>query len=703
MAASRRGQPPLAVQLPPPSAALPDLPPISALFLIDFDVKAGYTIIWKRAVPGLELEGTVEYKSLPSGLHTVSNDLIYFVHDGRHAGLSAFVNTPTDEEETRHARMISVGVLVPLSYGRLGRAWRHAEGLKDLAAKLAADRKQTQLLDEYWNQNGVSETTAPQPLKDTPLESPLLGIKASRPGLGKGHARNRSVSDGAALIPPGHRLSPFHPAWSLTSLLDTFGPLIFPIHRAALLRKRILISCHAPVHEVCNFVYDISVLSNIPLSVCDVIDPAAPVQRLRPLFCVGVHDISSLLEHQAATKRGGPADDLDDPSNTEDAGSGWVACTTDSILAMKEGLWDMLITMPPPYSANAKQRVWPTVECPKGVPVKATQRDLRRFRSLSLGLTRLATHPPPPNPRSPHSEASDCPTPATPAIRLSNATGSRPGTASESRPSVLSTADSPEDTDTIVEPVTWAALAYNGFMWWASAGEKRHSDELDEQSHDASLLADLAPPASPAVQQQQQQQQRRPSLSNNATSAGSDMFSSLASLTARSTSGGGGSEDGDDTNNEAQARIELAVVAYFHRLTTTIFSVLADIVDSTDDDDLLGLDLNDENEPYSAEHDEPAGTGDRVSSGRRETAGRRAQEDDVRLLGATSRASAGGVDEERDRMGWVRVDSDALAEMGLDVWSQADADFIRDVSVRYFNRRAYVETKGVEVCGVRVC
>jgi hypothetical protein len=179
--------------------------------------------------------------------------LIYFVHDGGHAGLSAFVNTPTDEEETRHARMIAVGVLVPLSYGRLGRAWRHAEGLKDIAAKLAADRKQTQLLDDYWEKNGLRETSAPQPLKDTPLESPLLSIKASRPGLGKGHARNRSASDGAALIPPGHRLSPFHPAWSLTSLLDTFGPLIFPIHRAALLRKRILISCHAPVHEVCNF------------------------------------------------------------------------------------------------------------------------------------------------------------------------------------------------------------------------------------------------------------------------------------------------------------------------------------------------------------------------------------------------------------------------------------------------------------------
>ena len=50
-----------------------------------------------------------------------------------------------------------------------------------------------------------------------------------------------------------HHLSRYHPAWSLTNLLDTFGPLIFPIYRAALLRQRILISGHVPVRETCNF------------------------------------------------------------------------------------------------------------------------------------------------------------------------------------------------------------------------------------------------------------------------------------------------------------------------------------------------------------------------------------------------------------------------------------------------------------------
>lgn len=133
MTSNRKGHPSLATPFSTTASFLPELPPIDALFFIDFDVKKGYTIAWKRTVPGVDVDGRVEYKSLPSGLHTVSEDLIYFV-DGAYAGLSAFVNMPCDEEEARNARMIAVGVLVPLSYGRLGRAWRHAQGLKDLAA-----------------------------------------------------------------------------------------------------------------------------------------------------------------------------------------------------------------------------------------------------------------------------------------------------------------------------------------------------------------------------------------------------------------------------------------------------------------------------------------------------------------------------------------------------------------------------------------
>ena len=47
-------------------------------------------------------------------------------------GISAFVNEPAEESQ-RHALMLAVGVLVPLSAGRLGKSWKHAVGLKELA------------------------------------------------------------------------------------------------------------------------------------------------------------------------------------------------------------------------------------------------------------------------------------------------------------------------------------------------------------------------------------------------------------------------------------------------------------------------------------------------------------------------------------------------------------------------------------------
>lgn len=56
----------------------------------------------------------------------------YFVHD-QHVGISAFVSQPADEAH-RGANFAAVGVLVPLSHGKLGRSWLHAEELRDLAA-----------------------------------------------------------------------------------------------------------------------------------------------------------------------------------------------------------------------------------------------------------------------------------------------------------------------------------------------------------------------------------------------------------------------------------------------------------------------------------------------------------------------------------------------------------------------------------------
>lgn len=355
-------------------------------------------------------------------------------------------------------------------------------------------------------------------------------------------------------------------------------------------------------------------------------------QRLRPLFTIGVHDVPFLTEDYEASKkrqRGEPVDD-------DEAGSGWIACTTDSILAMKDTLWDMLITMPPDHAANAKERAWPVVECPRGRPVRATQRDLRRFNTLRAGLSSLASAAP---------ASASAPRPETPRTPLGHAADVPP-------------LPSPDDSfDKVTEPLSWAALAYNGYMWWASAGEQLRSEEQEQHSHDAALLADLVPsPQSPSAH-------RRPSSSPSAAAADPPPGSPV--------SGGGGdnaSKDDDSHGHDDEARVELAVIAYFHRLTTQTLSILSEIVDSAD-----------EAYPRSSYRDDDEN--DALID----------DEDDD--------------DDDDDAAGPppVTVDSRSIENMGLDVWSAADNDFVQRLTRVYFGREARIDGKGIEVCGVRVC
>jgi hypothetical protein len=306
----------------------------------------------------------------------------------------------------------------------------------------------------------------------------------------------------------------------------------------------------------------------------------------------------------------------------DELSSGWIACTTDSILAMKDTLWDMLITMPPEHSVNAKDKAWPVVECPRGRPVKATQRDLRRFNGLRSGLARLVTASASVAP----AVSVDSPEADSSATKLSNGFKSTPKSGQE------------DTVDRLVEPSSWSALAYNGFMWWASAGEQPRSELQEEAARDAALLADLEPfPQSP--------------MSMPRTPSREILTESLTSLA---------NQRGSDKD---EARIELAIIAYFHRLTTQMLSTLSDVVDAVE-------------EPYADEDDEP-------TSADRDALLRQAEQDD---------------DAEA-----VTVDSRAVEQMGLDVWSASDVVFVQELMRTYFGRPARVEGKGVEVCGVRVC
>ncbi|KAI9820549.1 MAG: hypothetical protein M1832_003740 [Thelocarpon impressellum] len=587
-----------------------DTPPIAALFLIYFDVKAGYTLSWRRSLPGVQLEGVVEYKSLPSGLHNVKEDLIYFIHD-QYAGISAFVNTPADDEGSRNALMLAVGVLVPLSFGRLGRSWRHAQSLKAFAAKLVHQEgirdPETRLkdLEQYWEANR-SRSDHGASAAESPLESPSSLRFKFVPRFGvKGRQRDRTASDGASLLPPGQALTPHHPALSLPDFLDDFGPLIFPLHRAGLLRKRILLVGQAPVQKACDYVYDISIISNIPLSVNDLISPASPPPRLRPLFTVGANDIP-MLEEEAKGPRPGD-EDVDD-----ETGQGWVAFTTDGILAIKESLYDVLVTIPPAHARDAAERAWPKIESPRGTEVKATQRDARRYAALRKGLARFGDG------ESRKSLAS------SDEIRGDNDDDADEPSDDDDRARLLprehrytdgavDAGDPSGADDARVEPMSWPAVAYTSYLWWASAGERRTDMEEEEEGDDA-LLDGLD-----AVVQ------HTPPSRGSGRWASSDVEVAAARRTTPTAP-------------------EMALIAYFHRLTASMLSTVADRVDSADEDE-------------------------------------------------------DGTDDDGKGLVLSRED---LARLGVDVWSARDRAFVEELVRAYFERTAEVQGERVECCGVRV-
>lgn len=168
--------------------------------------------------------------------------------------------------------MFSIGALVPINLGRLGKSWRHARRIKELAQLVsykvprgrvwanirahrrayAQDMSNTQLLSNYWDMHQIR---GPEPFEgtpDSPLDSPIGVSKppSERPDIAR---HGRVFSDAMLLESSRPPLAPFHPASSLADFVDAFGPLIFPLYRAALLRKRVLLVTEAPVHLPCNY------------------------------------------------------------------------------------------------------------------------------------------------------------------------------------------------------------------------------------------------------------------------------------------------------------------------------------------------------------------------------------------------------------------------------------------------------------------
>jgi hypothetical protein len=221
-----------------------------------------------------------------------------------------------------------------------------------------------------------------------------------------------------------------------------------------------------------------------------------------------------------------------------DADTGWVGCTTDEILSLKSNLFDLLVQLPSSERlAKNQPKSWPVLKrASDGKEIKATQRDLRRYRSLRRALA-------PANFTSENGGAEDTDEHTHLLFNL-HKDDSHDGDIWNG------------DEDKVVEPSTWGALAYSSFMWWASAGEKDEA-QFEEDNLDQQLLGDLSEVAARKGDSQRYHDERN----DDDTEA-------------------------DEAGNYGKdATLETAVIAYFHRVTKRTFEACAEALDLPADED----------------------------------------------------------------------------------------------------------------------
>lgn len=199
------------------------------------------------------------------------------------------------------------------------------------------------------------------------------------------------------------------------------------------------------------------------------------------------------------------------------------------------------------HNRDAKKRAWPSIESPAGTHIKATQRDLARYRTLRRSMRRYGRR------------------------KWQDGGGDNNDGDEEDEDEDTDVADGNERyrEEQVCEKLSWREIAYTSFIWWASAGEKRRDpsaedndieddDGDDDDNNNNDLAAPLASPDSDTLPLYPRPHHRR----------------------RRSTSDPPGS-------------MEMEIVAYFHRLTGRLLSVMADIVEEGDEEEDVFFSLED--------------------------------------------------------------------------------------------------------------
>lgn len=450
--------------------------PLSAIFLVQFDVKSGYVLKWSKKVnDNVSLKG-VEFKSLPSGLHEIERDVISFVQihendnenetkpfDDLLYGVSVFHQNLNEHVggSRNKVKMFSLGILVdPLSQIQA----------KSVTSKFSGDLptwkpmhftsgleyvdQLNKLLDE-WNYSSDDYSTFEEFFDKHSSKIDLLDIIGSKSPKSPNLPKIDTQTLHSSLVGKHHS---HHFLLSLPSLLEHLGPLIFRVWRSALLRERILLFDAPTVELNCAFAYCLAILSTIPQEIHWLLNEsgcwaASDLQFIQPVYSIGVNDIDWLKS-------------LVSPASETKENISFIASTTDEILLFKSTLYDISVQFNQPHHVTSRiPKVYLAESSIPGAkntdPLKATQRDLKRFKILAKEFKFYSE-----DGQTPSASAS----PVKANVDESAIAKEEPKPELEDEPWWLQ----------VSEPASWKELAWSGFYWWASAGENGRMCEEQE-------------------------------------------------------------------------------------------------------------------------------------------------------------------------------------------------------------------------------
>lgn len=318
-----------------------------------FDTKKGNIVEWQFP-EDFNLDG-IEFQAIPSGLHAVRQDIIYFSRPP-YVGLSVFLNESTmDESHDRGAHMAAVGILVSptAETGLCGRPWKHLGFLRDEVVRYVHFSNDYSSLRQYFEKHSIrpdflennSDSTESYGNSTISRRPRAFTISSSR-----GLSTETGISSYSVPVPSTH------PAHHFPEFVRLCGPTIFILWKAALLKKRILFYSPPPVEDICYSVYGTCLLANIPSTITRSLKNK--VDKIKPLFSVGINDIPMI-------------------QSTE---NGYVACTTDRILQHKNNLYDLLVNMPVRESNHSHPTLVASPGSHLSTNINAT--DIRRYRVL---------------------------------------------------------------------------------------------------------------------------------------------------------------------------------------------------------------------------------------------------------------------------------------------------------------------------------